>query len=1061
MKLKKKKEKAWLLKTILILLVFIAFNNEMMGQGFEVSGKVTSQMENEETLPGVSIMVKGTAKGTVTDLEGNYQLRANPGDTLLFSYVGYLSEEKIVSPGQSILNVSLVLDIVGLDEVVVIGYGTQKKSDLTGAVSSISSEDLENKAVNRLEQALAGRAAGVQITQSTGQPGDNVTVRIRGIGTVNNADPLYVVDGLPLRDISYLNPNDIASIEVLKDASAAAIYGARGANGVILVTTKEGKVGEVNVSFNAYVGQQDMWKKPEVLDRDGFAMLNNEARTNSGLSTWPEFAPENISNLDNTDWIDAITNKALMQNYHLSINGGSDKSRYAISAGYLNQDGIIKTTGYEKYSARVNVDSKIGERIQIGTNIGLSTSTMTTGQDEGSLSSPGPLLSALRADPSRPVRRDDGEFMLLVRTGFRNPMASLTYFNHDSYKDRIVGNAFVNIELLDGLVFKSSLGMDYTNGEYKDFSHKYDMGIEGYPWDRPGSLLEQELYNKFRWAWEQTLTYQKTFGSHDLTALVGYSAEEGINEFVYINAENTPSNDVNDRYLSLTDGSSEQLQGRPTEEALVSILGRFIYSYNNKYLATASIRRDQSSKFVDDNQVGYFPSFSFGWKISEESFMSGIEFLDLFKLRGGWGQLGNQEIEAYPYTTFMERFAEGGEVGGSSSHGLDYPFGGERAIGTINVQGENRAVRWELTEQINLGFDANMFNNRLSVTADYFVRNTNDMLVRIPVPGNVGVSIPSQNAGSVENKGFEFTTSFKNSMGNFRYEVGGNISFVRNKVTSLGRGGEPLIGANGITRTDVGDPIASFYGSKVIGVFQNQDEIDYYDNLDGDPSTAYQPNAEPGDFIFADIAGVNEEGVRVETPDGRVDDNDRTNIGNPHPDFMYGFNANLGYKNFDLTMYLQGFYGNDVYYRQLRNLVFSAESNFSPEALDRWTGEGTSNTVPRIVFIDRNNNARASDYYVKDGSFLRIRNIQLGYTLPSNFTERINISRLRVYISAQNLFTFTKYPGFDPEIGQQGKNRQQLQPGQNAEYKTSLDYGIDRGTYPQSRVFMVGVNVNF
>lgn len=1039
-------------KMPIFLLGFLILSNLLQAQSLKVSGKVSST-DQKDGLPGVTIMIKGSTTGTITNFDGIYSLNASPGDTLTYSFVGYIPENRVVSASRTTLDVMLAEDIKSLEEIVVIGYGTQKKSDLTGAISSISSEQLSNRAINRVEQALGGQMAGVQVTQASGQPGAGVTVRIRGVGTVNNSDPLYVVDGMPLRDIAYLNPGDIESIEVLKDASAAAIYGSRGANGVVLITTKTGSGNKTRVTYNAYVGMQELWRKPEVQDRDGYVALINESRTAGGQSIYEDFEPGNVENLANTDWIDAITRRAPTQDHHLSVTGGSEKLKYSTSIGYMNQEGIVLNSGFERYSFRLNVDAQINKKLKWGANMGITSSNRELAPNEGSFRN-GPLIKAMIADPTMPVRREDGEFWVLERTDFANPIGNMTYFNDDRTENRMVGSVYADYQIFEGLSFRSSLGLDARFRERKQFAHEFDMSTETVNWDRLVSFLEWQNDKDHRLVSTNLFTYTKKFGKHDISAVAGYTLEKGREEFIYLNAENTQSNAEKHRYLGTTNRSSFQLDGSPSEQKLESFLGRINYVYNNKYLLTASLRRDESWKFTRaisrSYRIGYFPSFSAGWKLSEEAFIKdNFKSIELLKIRAGWGQIGNQEVDDYAYTSLVQNFSEGGAAAGAAGgHGLDYPFGEERAQGWANLVGENPGLRWETTQQFNVGVDAEFWQGKLSVTTDYYVRTTKDMLVTIAIPGSTGFDAPPVNGGSVENRGFEFATTYRNKVGDFKYEIGGNITFLQNEVTSLGQGGEPIFAAGGRSRTDVGDPIASFYGYTVEGVFQSTDQIEEY-NARGEASDPYQTNAEPGDFIFKDIDGRDADGELTGVPDGRIDEADQRVVGNPHPDFIYGINASASYKNFDLSISLQGVQGNEIFYSQLSSIYFGARSNFSEEASQRWTPESPSNTHPRLTTLDKNNNARNSDFYLRDGSFLRLRNVQLGYTLPKALSERLNIERLRIYLAGQNLLTFTKYPGFDPEIGDQGSGDQ------------SLDYGIDRATYPLSRVYMIGVNLNF
>ncbi len=1037
----------WRIAAVIGLLSFIS--TTVYSQTREITGTVSSD-DGQGGLPGVTILIKGKSQGTTTDFDGDYSISALPTDTLVFSFIGYKPLSKVVG-NRTVIPVELTLDVEELAEVVVIGYGTIKKSDLTGSVGSLKVENLENRAVTQVEQALSGQIAGVQVTQSNGMPGAPITIRVRGIGTVNNADPLYVVDGILLTDISFLNPADIKSLEVLKDASATAIYGSRGANGVVLISTRSGNMpNKTTVVFNSYMGVQDLWRVPGVTDRDGFVQLVNESRLNAGQTIYEDFEESNIQNLDNTDWVDAITRKAMMQDHYLSVSGGSGKNSYSLSVGSMKQDGIILSSQYARQTARLSLNSQVNKFVQAGANVGFASSKRKLSEGEGEASSnrAGPLLGAMSADPTMPIRREDGEFQVLPNTGTYNPVANLNYFDNDIRENRVVGSLFAEVTFFEGLKYNGNFGITLANKHYKEYDHTFDMSIPGVPWDRPTSLLTQKEEESFRYTINNILTFSKKIDKHDFSIMVGRTAEQATYEFVNVVAGNTPSNRPEDQYIESTDGNGAVRGYLEKSDAIISYLARAIYSYDGKYLMTASYRKDYSNKFIRENIGAGFPSFSLGWNISKEGFMQNISGLDFLKIRAGWGQVGNQNIPNFAYTSLVYKREEGqGSIGSTGNHGFDYPFGGKEKNGSVNVNAENPNVTWETTEQINLGTDAEFLDGKISFSADYFIKDTERMLLTVPLPGSVGVSGTQVNAGSVRNTGIELTLSHKNRINDFNYDISGNITFIDNEVISLGNG-DALIGGGGVTRTDVGYDISSFWGWSTAGVFQDEKQIEEYNALDGDATTPYQNGAAPGDLIFKDINGKDENGNYTGVPDGKIDDADQQVIGSPIPDFTFGVNINASYKAFDFTLSLQGVYGNELYYNQLWALYFNSRTNFSDVALNRWTPEKPSNTYPRLTNSDANNNQRDSDFFVKDGSFMRLKNVQLGYNLPTKLINKIGVQKFRIYVAAQNLFTFTKYEGFDPEIGQSDKNQ-------------NLAIGIDNGSYPLSRVFFTGVNLTF
>lgn len=1009
----------------------ISFLN-VFGQKHIVSGIVTSTEDNNP-LVGVTVLVKGTTTGTVTDINGKFDLSVEVGDTILLSYIGFISEEHVIK-GEAILNASLEPEIEFLDQVVVIGYGTQKKSDITGSVVSVTSEELTQTPVSGIDQALQGRAAGVTVTANSGQPGSGMTVRVRGIGTVNNSDPLYVVDGVLLNNINFLNPNDIQSIEILKDASAAAIYGSRGANGVILITTKKGTKSKMNLTVDVYRGIQNKWRTLDLMNREQYAAFKgyDPANTNyASFSDWVyrtfnlatnPYIPTDVNyeNYD-TDWQDVVfRDNAKINNYYVSVDGGSETSNYALSVGYFDQDGIIIVSNYKRLTFRVNSAHQATKYLKIGENISLMNSKnrgVATNNENYSL-----LNSAISLAPWDPARYDNGKITPSSTTNLKNPLSMVELENPHSNWNRLVGDVFVDITPLKGLTFRSDVGIDISYGDGGNFKPQYYISAND---NMPNNFLEHNYQKYTTWLWENTLTYKKLIASkHDITILAGTTAQESNFDYLGGSKTDLPNESENLWYLDAAT-KNPTVGGSAWEWSVLSYLGRINYALNNKYLLTFNIRRDGSSRFGKNNKWGTFPSLALGWKISDENFFKGLtDDFNVVKIRAGWGRIGNQEIGNYAFTTRIN----------AGTTFVSYVFGNPPAITTgaapLNIANDD--IKWETTEQTNAGLDVVMLNNRLSFSADYFIKDTKDMLVAIPVPGNVGLRYyPVVNAGNVRNQGFEFSAEFKHKIGEIFYSVGGNFATLKNEIVSLG-GGEDIYSAaffgEYLTRTRIGDPIGSFYGYETDGIFQDKYDVEEHVNSAGQ---MVQPGAKPGDFKFVN-----------QNDDNKIDQNDKVNLGNPFPSLTYGFNAVVEYKSFDLQLFFQGVSGNKIFNSNKYFTQGNGYTNLGAEMVDAWSGEGTSNTLPNPKGSAEN--LKASDRYIEDGSYLRLKNTQLGYSFSNNMADKIGISGMRIYLSGTNLLTFTKYTGFDPEIGQTG----------------GLDFGVDRGTYPQPRTFLVGLTLN-
>jgi TonB-dependent starch-binding outer membrane protein SusC len=1031
-----------------------------------VSGAITDS-ETGEGLPGVSILEKGTSNGTITDLDGNFNLNVAENAVLVISYVGYVTEEISVA-GTTSASIALIPDIIALDDVVVIGYGTVKKSDLTGAVASISADDMKQSAVSGLDQALQGRTAGVSITSNSGTPGAAPTINIRGMGTVTNPDPLFVIDGMPVTaaEVGNLNPGDVESTEILKDASAAAIYGARAGNGVVLITTKKGKAGKSSVIYDGYSGVQSVAKKMDLLSAEEYLTLRNQA----GF-TW-----EDSSAFANTDWQDEIFRDAGINSHQLSFIGGSENVRYAVVGSYFDQKGIIgqeymgvdsvkaadaKGSDYTRYTFRVNTAADVKPWLTIGENISYSYSEQNTILEQDEWTSV--VITALTIDPALPVYLPDtaraarpnpyDHYSGSYRNNVDNPVGTIMRNHNITKTNKLLGNVYVELKPVKWLSLKTTLGTEVTRDNNEQFFPEY---YETVAHVRSVNNLFRGDYNTNHLLWENLVTFKKTFGEkHDIQAIAGYTRESmKYRYFAYMVqdvpenpelwfASNSSAGGEDNQFQDIADvvGNVTIPQSVPYDASLISYLGRVIYSYDRLIDFTGSIRRDGSSRFTGENKWGIFPSFAAGMKISELSFMKNQDLISFLKLRIGWGKLGNQEIRdygAYTPITYTYNYTTG--VYGSQ---FSNPGGAPTGIG-------NQSQTWEETVMTNLGLDVNLWDNILALNIDAYKRVTSDMLVAVPIPLVIGVqNAPEINRGEVVNTGIEFNLVHKYQVGDFSWNVGANFSLLKNVVTVLPQdiNSGSFRSSGSVSRTSEGQPIASFYGYQTDGYWQTQEEVDAANEnaraLTGDDRVYFDTRqTSPGDVRFVDITG-----------DGRVNSEDQTFIGSPHPDFTYGLNIDVSWKILDLKIFGQGVYGNElffgpIYYLESPSLFWNCLSTMQ----DPWTQEGDQTPVPRLDINDGNQNLRFSDRYIYDGSYFRIKNVQLGVTLPQELSKTIGIEKARIYIAGQNLLTFTDYPGFDPEIGR-GINRDNS-AGQ-------LDIGIDRGLYPIARSYMVGLNLTF
>jgi TonB-dependent starch-binding outer membrane protein SusC len=920
--------------------------------------------------------------------------------------------------------------VLELDRDVVVGYGTMKKEDLTGSVISIKSDDIVKDAVFSVRKALQGRAAGVYVTQNSGAPGKSITVRVRGVGTINNSDPLYIVDEVPVNSIDFVNPNDMEEITVLKDASATAIYGSRGANGVVMITTKKPKEGTSRVAYDMFIGMQRPWKKPSLCNAEQWAMLNNEARRAANLPVYDQL--ENPSSLGKgTDWLDEITNtNALIQQQVVSIARGTDHLKYYLSAGYFNQEGIIRGSELRKITLRFNAENKIASWVSLGNNFGLANcnTDYVNESDEWN----GALINALAMDPVTKPRDEKGNFVPSVFNNMKNPVGILENTNMSTKKTALTGTFYAKVDIFNVLKFKSTFGLDMGFNDSSCFVPKYYIS----PSDRnDNAIVTRKNFTDNTWDIENTLTYQRTFAEdHSVKLMAGATAQARGWDSVSAQNQTTPSNDSTMRVLNATTGLNPIVRGNMGGNSLKSGLGRLEYEYQNKYLLTCSFRSDGSSRFAEGKRWINFPSVAGAWKISQEPFMTDVTFIEALKLRLGWGKTGNQEIPDYLYTT-------------TTSGGQNYPFGGIIYPGTTYLSAGNDQIHWESQTASNAGLDMIAWGGKIEFNVDAYIKKTGDMLVQPPIPYMTGLrTSPMVNAGSVENKGLELVLNYRESRGDFLSNVGINFSTYSNKVLDLGsRKGKMPDGdyrnLGMVTLTEANHPIGSFYGLKTNGLFQSWDDVKsftYFDEKDSSTKLV-QPNAAPGDIRYRD-----------DDHDGKPDVG---YIGSPHPDFIMGLSVDLAYKGFDVSLALQGVYGNQVF----NGTRFYTENgtgsyNLDTRMLDRWTGPGSTSdvTLPRMNNGDANN-LLLSDRYIEDGSYLRLKTVQLGYRLDESLVKKLWIKSCRVYIGAENLVTLTKYRGMEPEVG--------MGSLKNGTKNTSLTIGIDRTTYPQALTLLFGCNL--
>ena len=1035
--------------TMLLAMLLVAFS--AFAQSIKVTGNVIDT-QTKEPLLGVTVIQKGTTNGVITDIDGNFTISVPSSSTLSFTYMGYTKQDVNVG-GRTKIKVELSPNTKMLDEFVVIGYGIQKKSDVTGSISSINGKDLNSQPVASTLQALQGRAAGVNIVQNTGAPGSGSTIKIRGTGTINDADPLYVVDGFIVDNIDYINPNDIANVEIFKDAASSAVYGSRAANGVVAITTKSGKSGKTKVTYDGYVGFSNPWKTIDVMNTEQYALVQDYVNGTSNYSADGQlymskdasgnliydnrkaYLIDTIRNNSPRNWWDAITRTGIKQSHGVSVSGGSDKTQYMASGSYYNEKGIVNTSAYQRFNTRINVKTDITKWLTMTANLAY-TYEKRNNVPEGSNSI---LKQALYQTPMTYLYDSKGYWSA------DHPVARLAR-NHDvTSRDRLDMNLSLDARLckLLSYQFKASY---YTTPQTDDRYTEVNALNEDF--SMPGSL--SSVYKKQgrtnKWEMNNLLTFLWSDNHNNITILAGQTAEGYKYDFQESTRRGTPSNESYFQYLSSA-YTGDKTYGMPTEWTAMGFIGRLNYSLNDTYLLQANVRADGSSKFAKGNRWGVFPSVSLGWKFSNEKFMKNIKPISMGKLRIGWGILGNNRINEWARYTYL-------------TSGFNYPYGlGNHTIwegSTATVLG-NDNIKWEKSESFNAALDLGLFNNRLTLTIEYFNRKTTDMLLRVPTVESSGlVTSPMTNAGSVRNCGWEYEAKWRDEIGkDWHYEVGFNLSWVKNKVLSLGTGNEPVYGSylgegsivDYVTKTVVGQPIGSFYGYVTDGIFQSYQDVRNSAQYDFGKNY-WEQTTLPGDIRFKDLNG-----------DHRITAEDRTFLGSPLPKFVFGLPVSVGYKNLDLNMFFKGQTGNKIFNVMDYYLYNAANGNMYADLADKhrsgqfaenrkFLGLNTDTNIPDLHNNDAARNFRASDFFIHDGSYLRLKELRLTYTFPQSILQKLKLSNLAISLTGYNLLTFTSYNGFDPEVGKVIGSE-----------SDNLSMGVDHGNYPQSRSFTLGVKL--
>jgi TonB-linked SusC/RagA family outer membrane protein len=1026
--------------TALLFSLFMIQTGFAQAQSRSVSGNVTSTVDGMG-IPGASIAVQGTKIGTTTDFDGNYKIEAKAGDVLVFTFIGFKSQ-KVTVGTQQVINVTLAEETSELKEVVVIGYGSQRKTLVTTAVTQVSGENLTKTNTTNALQALQGQAAGLQVTSTSGQPGEGLNVVIRGAGSTGGTSPLYVVDGILTGDISYLNNSDIESISVLKDAASAAIYGSQASNGVILVTTKKGKRGAAGqITFDQYYGVQSVARKVDLLNATEYGVMLNEAAANSGKN--PYFTNDQIAALGSgTNWMDhMLTDNAATKNFSFGASGGSDTSVYSTSLSYLGQEGVVggkDLSNYERYNFRFNSEHKLYKDVlTLGENLSfayINKNGIGVGNQYNNS-----LRSAFQTTPLLPMYDANGNYYDTTNNsepwlaGAANPYALMVYNNqNEGNNQKLLGNVYLQIEPIKNLTFRTTLGLDYYAGEGHSYTPIYRLSIYA---NTAFDKVNQNMNKGKTITWDNLLTYKfNAAENHHFEAMLGTSSINYDGTSVEATNADSVFNDLEHAWIDNTtnkDGAKTTIKGKKEQTKRMSYFGRLNYNFKETYLLNATFRMDGSSIFSDENQWGYFPSVSAGWIVSNEEFLKDSNVINFLKLRASWGQVGNQNARAFQYLSTIK------------SNNTNYIFGDTEGVltpGAYPNRLSNLDLKWETSEQIDLGFDARFLDNALNVTFDVYKKTSKDWLILAPILATAGADAPFINGGNVVNQGVELSLNYQNKIGDFNYSVSANGAYNENKVGEIpnadgiihGLSNELYDNAGEFYRAQNGYPLGYFWGYKTGGVFQNQAQIDNYKSANG---VVLQPTAAPGDLIYTNVNG-----------DDKIDSSDKTNIGKPNPDFTYGFSVSASYKAFDFSLNANGVAGNEIV-QSYRNQS-GAYGNYTSAILDRWHGEGSSNTVPRVT-EDNRNFTQFSDLYIQKGDFLRINTVTLGFDLAKmKQSKPFFASQFRLYFSVLNLYTFTKYNGMDPEIGFGSSNDDQ-----------KFSSGVDVGYYPRPRTFMLGLNV--
>ncbi len=1072
------------MKKIATLILALGLSLAAMAQNLTVTGVVLD--DARQPVIGAFVVEQGTSNGTMTGVDGDFSIRVPRGAVLEISCIGYVTQQVTVN-GDQPLEILLAEDTEMLEETVVIGYGVQKKSVVTASISSVTSEDLKVQSQTRVDNMLQGMTSGVQVTQSSGAPGAGSTVVVRGISSINHASPLYIVDGMPAGSIDYINPNDIERIDVLKDAASAAVYGARASDGVVLVTTKSGKEGKTVVNYDFSYGIQNPWRKPQVLNATEYAIMMNEGMLNAGNAP---IYDDPYSLGTGTDWVDAIFDKnSPIVKHDLNISGGTSRINYSVSGGYLSNKGTIGGRFDQSYYDRMTLRENVGitlfdasqernwlNKLTFTNQISfahIKSASISANSEYGS-----PLGSAIGMSPLDPIYADAAEearYQQLYPAGYpyiirnsegvayfiadggtyneqANPIAMLDRPHGYSSTDKIVGALNTELQLIDGLKFRNALTLDLSYVYSHSYTEQYFLTSKSYSLDTVtstttydkngnastidktnyGSSATQSMNRYYSYQVENTLVYDKTFGKHTFNVVLGQSAYMSSSSYVGASARglmypDDPWKISVDNTLGLQTDGDRNGWGRwnSIPYSILSYFGRITYNFDERILAQATVRRDASSHFGPNNKWGTFPSFSLGWNLKNEEFLKYNNLISIAKIRASWGINGKDNLGDFLYAVYAN--SGNNYVFGSGANGTESINTGVKASGLANPN-----AKWEESIQTDFGVDLGLWGNRFTATIDYYIKDASGMLMEMQVPSYAGDSAPTGNVGTMRNQGVEFDLGYRGNISDFNYGVKLNASYNRNKLTKLADDATYITTASHkigtLTRGDVGEVFPYFWGWKTDGVFQNWDEVYSYVNDEGN---LIQPNAQPGDFRWKDING-----------DGVINDDDRTKLGKGIPDWTFGFTLTFDWKGFDFSMLLQGQLGAQTMNVTRRTDLYYI--NLPKSILNRWTGEGSTNEYPRFCFDSANENYRVSDYWMEDASFLRARNIQLGYTLPQNLTKKVFISRLRIYGQVENAFTLTKYTGCDPEVS-----------------GGFTSVGIDRGVYPQNRTITFGVNLTF